>query len=467
MPRKKEIHKKPRFSFVSNRAYDVLTSHLIDRFPIDPMEIIAFYPCINIASYTELQRNTNVTDPFGFSAKNARIDKLNESIADPTKHIEHIEAVTKIVRGDSEYMIVYDDRVRNDQRIRWTIAHELGHIFLGHLVEFEMTALNRSGLSPEQYGILEVEAHWFAAELLAPRPVVSLFDFEKSPTGISLICDISPQAAAKRLKQFGSPAYGTYPSRRKLQRNFHRHIFGKDYLKSIFESSAAFSEAPFYPELCKFCRVCYSCKSFVDSEHYRHCPFCGKALVEADKYFPFYAVKSKYPDTLYKGINLPIYEEGKNKRLLYCPVCKNHDLSGKAQYCGICGTSLYNHCLAEDKHISVECRYCPDCGSEATYCDLYGKETSKASMPLGFEDYIEFDYWDYVRHMIGYQDKKDMGLYATLSDSTIYCDGGDFVLFTPYRNLIDEIRHNAEHIQWAIETRGLVSIERLRCYCEV
>lgn len=51
---------------------------------------------------------------------------------------EGADAKTHHQRGSSDYLVVYDDRVDNYRRVRWTMAHEIGHILLGHLVSFEV-----------------------------------------------------------------------------------------------------------------------------------------------------------------------------------------------------------------------------------------------------------------------------------------------------------------------------------------
>ena len=74
------------------------------------------------------------------------------------------------MHSTGKYYIVYDDvTVNSSDRIAWTIMHEIGHIILGHLVEFSETALNRGGITSKQYGVLEIEAHYFAAEFLMDR----------------------------------------------------------------------------------------------------------------------------------------------------------------------------------------------------------------------------------------------------------------------------------------------------------
>ena len=71
------------------------------------------------------------------------------------------EAEGITVRLSGMNLILYDDRVTNVGRRNWTIAHELGHVILGH-TELTKTA--------------EREADAFAAEFLMPEAVIHYLD---------------------------------------------------------------------------------------------------------------------------------------------------------------------------------------------------------------------------------------------------------------------------------------------------
>lgn len=81
----------------------------------------------------------------------------------------------------------------NRQRKRFTIAHELGHILLGHVGKYEL--VNRE-ISPTDNPI-EQEANVFASRLLAPACVLWGLKVN-SADEIAQICDISPTAAEYR-----------------------------------------------------------------------------------------------------------------------------------------------------------------------------------------------------------------------------------------------------------------------------
>ncbi len=58
-------------------------------------------------------------------------------------------------------LILYDDSVKNSGRRNWTIAHEIGHVLLGH---------NKTSEKNER------EADAFASELLMPEAVIRFLD---------------------------------------------------------------------------------------------------------------------------------------------------------------------------------------------------------------------------------------------------------------------------------------------------
>ena len=88
-------------------------------------------------------------------------------------------------------------------RRRFTLAHELGHHYLGHGPRFDTNSSLNDEVDPD-----ESSANRFAAEFIAPRPAVERFVSElddKAPT-LELVCRLanhfalSPKAARIRLE---------------------------------------------------------------------------------------------------------------------------------------------------------------------------------------------------------------------------------------------------------------------------
>lgn len=106
----------------------------------------------------------------------------------PNKYRDNVlqDGCTIKIRNDL-FLVLYNERVTNPLRLNWTLAHEVGHIYLGHNV-------NDS--------IHEVEAHCFAAQLLMPEIVIRKLASECpniSGADIYNLFNVSIDAAQKRI----------------------------------------------------------------------------------------------------------------------------------------------------------------------------------------------------------------------------------------------------------------------------
>lgn len=81
------------------------------------------------------------------------------------------------------------------QRCRFTIAHELGHILLGHVKEGMITAHNKE--PDERDDPMEQQANTFAARILAPAVILWALDLHNTKD-VARVCDISIPAAKFR-----------------------------------------------------------------------------------------------------------------------------------------------------------------------------------------------------------------------------------------------------------------------------
>lgn len=227
------------------------------------------------------------------------------------------------------YAIVYDENAYR-RRIPYTIAHEIGHIVLKHLEDFEQTRLSRGGLTDAEYWVLEREAELFAAELLMPLPILRALGAVDQDE-IMKVCNVSRRTAGIRSKE--------------LTRRFRM-----DDLKDDPWMQAQFGEylAPVV--------ICMSPDDLpITSTIARN-----SGVVTVDQ----------------KRLFVPTDEKG---RFLQCPRCGNTDFSLGADYCKLCGLYLYNNCTDyEDNRFRGQCgarnpgdaRFCETCGSETVLTHL-------------------------------------------------------------------------------------------------
>lgn len=118
---------------------------------------------------------------------------------------------------------IFTSSACSPERQRFTVAHELGHILLGHVGEAEL--VNREP-DPKD-NPLEQAANVFASRLLAPACVLWALN-ARTPEEIAALCRISHQAAtfrAERMKLlYERNKFLTSPMERKVYEQFAEFI---------------------------------------------------------------------------------------------------------------------------------------------------------------------------------------------------------------------------------------------------
>ncbi len=152
------VYKKAR-----NASWQALIDNKVDSLPVDVVRIV---------------RNNGI-----LLIKNSQADELR-----------HGEAGISVFDGKQWY-IVYDDLLPLGRK-RFTVAHELGHIFLGHPLVAGFHARTTGGKLPQT----ESEANVFASRFLAPACVLWGLNVHTA-ADIARICEISAEAAEIRAKR--------------------------------------------------------------------------------------------------------------------------------------------------------------------------------------------------------------------------------------------------------------------------
>lgn len=169
---------KPNFESATFQAHRIFLSLTDHTYPISTIRII---------------KNLYKTELMTYQEFSVSINKNINFICD---HLAHNNDAFTLNKGDKAIIIYNDDTNLNTiERIRFSLAHEIGHIVLLHFSDND-SILTRGGLTSEKYKILEKEADTFARELLAPpaliRPswsikeVKDMFDISRQAAEISL-----------------------------------------------------------------------------------------------------------------------------------------------------------------------------------------------------------------------------------------------------------------------------------------
>lgn len=122
-------------------------------------------------------------------------------------------------------VIYYNDK-KPKARIRFTLAHELGHCLIGHL-KFGKTYNRNSEKDFDGMDIFEMQANVFARDILMPATVLHSLDI-KSFEDISRICNVSMLSAEIRYKRLTElnerNVFNRHPLERQVYRQFSEYI---------------------------------------------------------------------------------------------------------------------------------------------------------------------------------------------------------------------------------------------------
>ncbi len=313
----KRIPLYPRNDLAKKAAKAFLLKSKISTLPVNPFALCNQHGFV-IRSVSETEDLIDEIDPF---------DVRDNPDCDAKTYLT----------SAGRYIIIYDDAVMSQGRIIWTIAHEIGHIVLKHLEQFEQTEIH-NGLTAVENKVLEKEADAFASEFLAPAEVLLHCHCVKKNSIIKL-CGLSEEAATYKeqfLKDY-KPDEKYSDINQSILRQFYNFINEKDFFQNLHY------------------KICPVCKNYIFSSKEHFCRICGHSISE---------------HSFTKGIAYNDGPEiGKQKRTSVCPKCHFTQDTKAGSSCSNCGASLVNQCsntLCGMIHIGSS-RHCFKCGSPTTF----------------------------------------------------------------------------------------------------
>lgn len=341
-------------------AQQILVKKCNVNFPIDILNVIKQFPNVEIMTYLEF--DSEESNP-GFKARSISSDAFTINV------------------GDDKYIIVYNDDTSENlvQRIRFSLAHEIGHINLHHFEYGEtILARGRFGISDKQYNFFEKEADIFANQLLAPpylildkwetEDVVEFFDISSS----------SAQITYSIKKQY--PWLSPYDI---FKNAFSRstYIPRKSYIDALARNNDDFEgfQKYFLQKNFHFCKNCRSLEINFKNK-LKFCSICGSnnlKIVSSSRYFQFHELEEQLVEFFAKDTEkemkyniLKVDEEGRLNEP--CPRCGNENPTNN--YCSVCGVDIINKCssdgdfnICESGPLKGHERYCPLCGCSSTF----------------------------------------------------------------------------------------------------
>lgn len=260
----------------------------------------------------------------------------------------------------AQYVIYYNDTL-SEAWCRFTIAHELGHIFLEHHLLAGTDVLSRTFVAKAQYKEYENEANAFARNLLSPAPLARIIVKNKNHADVAEVEKaffITTKAAETRIAFLKRDLpYCTAEITDKLLQ-----IRIMDFLSSCKDCGYAL------PEVAEFC------------------PACGGTKRKRQFYF--------------KRLPEPIHTDLLHS-VLVCPHCGNTDLSLGAKFCRICGKPAINVCeghqrgrFAGQRHYNPHyARFCLACGAKTVFntYNVLREDIEYMHAPIEYNDGVPYD----------------------------------------------------------------------------
>ena len=161
---------KPDFSKVYNKANEILvSSSIISKFPYNTKQLIEEQPNISCKKFSKAHEYNVDIEAYGSKSAVA-------------------------IKDDEGKTIIFYNQEEIRERIKFSALHEDGHIVLDHIFEIN----NR-----ELYKIYEVEANYFAAQLLMPEQILREFQHRGIRITTEFLVEkfeVSETAAEKRLE---------------------------------------------------------------------------------------------------------------------------------------------------------------------------------------------------------------------------------------------------------------------------
>lgn len=255
---------------------------------------------------------------------------------DPAETIRLLQSdlgTSLIFPSTNQRIILYSDAYPRET-YRFTVAHELGHLFLGHpaFLTIKKTGVEKIDISEADYQNYEKEANAFARNLLSPAPLAKSV-IEKAPSGyessyIESAFLVSNSAAKVRTRYINRDL-------RECTKHMLHYAQGMNVLSH---------------------RYCARCGTMVPDNN-NYCEICSGND---------FAVSPQYQKTPH---SIPRHK--KSGQFIYCPVCHNEEISPDSHYCKICGAPIQNFCTENPSHHNRSyAKFCAECGAPTTYGKL-------------------------------------------------------------------------------------------------
>lgn len=251
----------------------------------------------------KLKASQRIPLSYGLVRLPNKYDAITEYVPD------HNIYIMQINRNKANYPFEYS----RDRRLNFTIAHEIGHIVLEHLV------IPRNLKTTFELYLEELEANEFAGRLLMPEKILYSCNFYSMEKTAEYFI-VSKTALWKRLNNINQVRL---LNSRKI-------------------------------------RSCSLCGNTKFSSFAEHCCICDESIRNG-----LTGIRRFYFHEEYKMDQF--------KRVIFCSLCKIPIGSGTKDKCLVCKTYIFNYCSSYFSDHPDECSYANP--GNARFCEICGRHT--------------------------------------------------------------------------------------------
>ena len=326
----------PDYGFAISSALETLEDAEIDGFPVDLSLFFSRYQEFTLKTYSDY----------------AKLMKTNESVL-VERHGE--DGFVTAIDGTIGYTILYNPN-KKQGRLRFTIAHELGHIILGHLEEFgdleQLKTMDRS-----LYDELEKETNCFARNLLSPAPYAEEllldhgYECSYSQSENKMVWNRVHDTDVIRNLRYVPSADSLI--RIAFNMSEKASIVREDVLSSDVKYAKDWKNSH---ELTMPINAAWVCRD------------CGEKRIGAAMYCTNCGSHNRFEFKVTYADNPLDVDVTESNQFLLCPLCGNNIFSSDAEFCKVCGLPLFNHCTKHYEHLNhPESSFCWQCGSSTEF----------------------------------------------------------------------------------------------------
>ena len=175
-----------RYAYIHNNVLCIYSVLPEIRFPLNVKKVVDVIPNCKFLSYQDF----------------AKLNKC--SVEDVIKICESESGCTMLDANTQRYLILCNQSTANNNnfgRQRWTLSHEIGHIMCCHHTMASCSKLSENNTIHAENYMIESEADYFAAMLLAPFPLYNELGV-KSPLDVQRVFGLSTEASIYRYREY-------------------------------------------------------------------------------------------------------------------------------------------------------------------------------------------------------------------------------------------------------------------------